>query len=217
MCLAWASVRAPAVSGALAQAQPVAVPSPQAEPDADQPGSSMVPDATRLPAIKSPGTSEGAAPPPSSTFDSSFEPALPPEPGRPDTESAKNPDRAPAPTLDGASDVPLALPPAAAGSSSLPGWGWLALIAGVLVAGLVVRAIAASRSARRAPSGGLGGWLAPRCPYCQNPIARPSSRRSKFESWVLRFFLITPVRCLDCRRRYYSLAFFARGSSVQSS
>jgi len=36
-------------------------------------------------------------------------------------------------------------------------------------------------------------------------------------SGFLPLLLIAPVRCLDCRRRYYSLVFFARGSGVRSS
>jgi hypothetical protein len=179
------------------------------------PGPQSAP-AGQLSAVQSSNGSTTALLPPTSAFNSSFDATHPAEAKLPDPDISKSVDLTPTAGHDG---LPDALPAAPSGDSlagAIPGWAWVALIAlGVIVAA-AVRAVVA-RSSRQTATVRLSTWLAPRCPYCQNPIARASSRRSALESWVLPLLLIAPVRCLDCQRRYYSLVFFARGSGVRSS
>ena len=193
------------------------------------------------------GTPQGSATlqqPASNAFDSSFGATQPAEMklSNSDGTQATNPELNPAtadptgvgaelklPNSEAAPATNPALNPATANPAALgmdstsanswrdllPTWAWLSLLA----LGIVGAAVAAStaRRSRALLSASFSRWLAPRCPYCHNLIARASSRRTPFESWVLPLFLISPVRCLDCRRRYYSLIFFARGSGIGSS
>lgn len=218
-----ASLLLAAVCGAGAVQQPLSDdpaakgPSNQANPAPERPPASQsAPAAAQLPAVQSSNGSTAPLLPATSAFNSSFDATHPAEPKVPDLDISKSVDLTPTGGHDG---VPEVLPAASSADSrqgAIPGWAWFAMIAlGVIVAA-AMRALA-TRSSRDSATALISTWLAPRCPYCQNPIARASSRRSALESWVLPLLLIAPVRCLECRRRYYSLVFFARGSGVRNS
>jgi hypothetical protein len=189
-------------------------PSNRANPAPEPPPPPQSAPAGHLSPVQSSDGSATAHLPPASAFNSSFDATHPAEAKPPDPDIPKSVDLTPTAGDDGQPDAL----PAASGDSlagAIPGRAWVALIAlGVMVA-VAVRA-AVARSSRQTATVRLPTWLAPRCPYCQNPIARASSRRSALESWVLPLLLIAPVRCLECRRRYYSLVFFARGSGVRN-
>jgi hypothetical protein len=197
-------------------AKPAAAPAKPTGPTVDQPSTPSAPLSDgRFSAAGLPDTSAAPPAPATSAFSSSFDATHSVEPKPPELDSPKVADLSPVSARDGQAD-PLSTPSTDPASAAIPGWAWVAMIALGVIAATVVRTRVA-RSSREPGSGRLSTWLAPHCPYCQNPIARPSSRRSAFESWVLPLLLIAPVRCLDCRRRYYSLIFFARGSGLHSS
>ena len=192
---------------------------------AESPAAQQTSAAQSAPTTAPPATGSAPEPAVSGAFDSSFEST--PDLGLNATDVDPSKNTADSPKVDPSKSVNLNAPggsdgQAAAlalssssrsGLSVVPGWAWLALIAlGVGVA-FAIRAASAEPGRETAR---MSSWLAPCCPYCQNPIARPSSRRSRLETWVLPIFLIAPVRCLDCRRRYYSFALFARGSNIEN-
>ena len=155
-----------------------------------------------------PGSPAPSDVPVSTTFSSSFDGMRLAEPKLPEAGSSTAIDLAS--QDEGASQRDPASGSAGSRPGLIPGWAWFALALGV-----VAGAFALARSSHKQGGSLLAGWLLPRCPYCQNSMARPSLRRTAFESWVLPFLLIAPLRCLDCRRRYYSLVFFARGQGQQ--
>ena len=47
------------------------------------------------------------------------------------------------------------------------------------------------------------------CPDCGSLWVRSSRRRGLYE-WLLGLFLLKPLRCQDCNRRYYDLFWAVR-------
>jgi len=46
-----------------------------------------------------------------------------------------------------------------------------------------------------------------RCRYCTSGLVRRSQKRNALEQHLLPLLLLTPFRCLSCRRRFYGLGF----------